>query len=698
MPDNTVLTAIKPLQYQGENLLQDKWKHFLEIIQTTLKQSGFEDPASSNELLLYSFNHPFPAITAILSCITAIRNTFNEIAPDTKLPFHVILHLCQPDEIKIPAKNPDAEIWELLKPQIIYITRPLKSNWEVLMAQKQFPACTFKNEGEGLFELKISKDAEIRTETLLPFRSLPVQGDLKECFYCGMKTHQPGACPSKLLTMAFNGLNAVGYLPFDQINMIFKKVFSDQEKILNKLVGDINPTQVRKDPELAVYLAFLDITRAYQVRFLWNMSFSGYMKWEGAFKAEKMTLDNRNMQLGLDCLRVRQYPQAEELLLKECKHKSPKRFYAMIGRAFIALEKGRLADMRTLLSQASDQATQEKERIYVALLLARYYDLYDENWRSKDILRNAIAIKPDCLETNYQKILLDVKGSFTEDAFQQLRTLMTGQKSLFMTMLLDPALIPIQTKVENILITQYHTLTHNAENTLAQARNDLNDLQLWFENDDEQFLANLKTLELLTKRFERKSYFDVYDVEHKSHALLASGKSLREQKLNTLFEQVNKAVAKWTGFHNFWLNYEFPSFFSTFHDRLMPLKNDLQRAQALAKKSQGHTYREAVRLLREVNAAFVRLEPLHNRMNGVSLFIKGVILFAKKIIISEIGLTLLAVLTAFGLDMLPKDTMLSSLTTLTGSPIFQKKALLFISLVLAPFLALSWTIRDLTKA
>jgi len=49
--------------------------------------------------------------------------------------------------------------------------------------------------------------------------------------------------------MEFSGMESLGYLPFDQINMVFKKVFTNQESVLNKLIGDIKPAQVRKDPE-----------------------------------------------------------------------------------------------------------------------------------------------------------------------------------------------------------------------------------------------------------------------------------------------------------------------------------------------------------------------------------------------------------------------------------------------------------------
>jgi len=695
--DVNILTAIKPLPYQGMNLFDEAWDTFVESLIRLLKESGFQHQNSSNELIIFTFPNENSAISVVLAVINTLRKQFKQIKPDIKLPLQCIIHLNE-NKDNLPAIfTSDAEDWEMLEMETIYVTRSLKSKLEILLARQQLPPCTMNNVGNGLFELQLTGDANFPNEGILAFRKLPIQGSGKPCFYCGMQSHTPAECPSKFLSMNDNGLELVGYLPFKQLNIIYKKTFTSTDKIVNQLAAGIPPQKMRKDPCLIVYVAFMDISRIYQLRFLWNISFSVYNKWESIFNSDKLALDNKNLQLGLDCLRVKQYGRAEELLLKECHHKSPKRFYATVGLAFLALERGRLADMKNHLGIASNLAVQEKERLYVAMLLAKFYDLNNETWKARDLIKNTLAIKNDCQELLYSKVQLEVRGSFKESAFQLLRSLMMDQRQLYMTVLLDPLLYSIQTKVENILLAQYQTLAHSAQTNLAQARDEINELKLWFTGKAPEMKNDCQILQNLEKSFVRKSYFDVLDVAGKAKALHSSTKSMREKKLNELYDQANVVLAKWNGYYHFWTSYQFPNFFKNFHQHLLPIKKKISLIRALAKKNSGGPYRQAVHLLKEVDDALQKIEPIYHRMNWVSLLFSGGLIFCKKIFIVEIVLAIICIVAAIILGSLPADSPLSSLAALTATPWFQKKFGLFIALLVAPFIALMLTMQKMTK-
>lgn len=699
MSDNIkILAAVKPLAYQGEIELQEKWADFQESLQTLLQQSGFEDKASAEDLLLFNYSHPVAAISSIFTTLKKLKEDYNEVAADGKAPLLFVIHQVQQGEFKTPLHNPNLSFWGLLKPENIYITRALKPTWEILTNKKQLPDNSIIHEGEGYYRLQFAENIDIRAETLLSFRSLPVQGTGKECFYCGMKTHQASACPSRLLSMEIDSIGESGYIPFDKINMIYKAVFSNQDKYSKILAAGIKPGDIRKDPGLLIYLSFFDIHRIYQHRFLWHMAFSALAKWDASFSAKKTKIDNANLQLGLDCLRVHQYAQAEELLTRESQARAPKRYYATIGLAFLALERGRLADMRNHLEMAGNLAIQEKERIYTALLLSRYYDLNNEAWKARDLIKNILTIKHDCQETLYRRIQLEVRGNFTEDAFQQLRGLMSGQRSFYMAVFMDPALLPIQAKVESVLSSQYQALIHNARTNLVNAENDMTDLKLWLDDNDPQMKANLQTLENLRKRFERKSYYDVLDVDTKSKALLSAGKQLREQKLNMVYDTADKLLAHWNGYYNFWKRYKFQSLFKQFYQDLVPLKKKLQQTQALAKQNQGESYRQAIKQLEDIQASLSALKATYERMNTVTLIATGACIFAKKLLISEVAVVILAVVIGVTLKVIPETTFLSSLTSLVNDPWFQKRAIIFLTILFSPFIAFSWTLADMNRA
>ncbi|VAW41554.1 hypothetical protein MNBD_DELTA03-1784 [hydrothermal vent metagenome] len=694
--ENLILAAIMPLPYQGAKLLAGAWPAFSRQLNNLLKESGFKASDSSAELLFFSFPNPTAALKAVLGTFVKLRHDHKKLSGKS-LPLKCVMHLVTPRDSRPALLTPGDEHWDILNQETIYVTRPLKNQIELLLTRRQFPACKLKNEGSGLTALIFPEQGKISARQILAFRSLPIAGSGRPCFYCGMRWHLPADCPSKALKMANNGLQEAGYLPFKQINILYKKAFAEPQKMAHILTAGIRQTQIRKDPLLAVYTAFFDINRVYQPRFLWNITFSVYNKWESIFKTDKTNLDNNNLQLGFDCLRVKEYGRAEELLLRECNHKAPKRFYAVLGQAFLALERGRLADMRNHLELASNFAIAEKERIYVSLLLSRYYDLNDENWKARDLIKNAFTIRADCQDLLYRKVQLEVKGNFKEQAFQILRSLMVDQRRLYMIIMMDPELLHIQAKVEDILQAQYQTIANAAGENLTRAREEINDLSGWFEKEDKEMEVNIQTLANLEKMMLRGSYFDCLDTAARAKALYAAGRRMRENKLNELYDQASREMTRWKGYYNFWLSYQFPAFFTKFHRQLLPVKKKINTIIKLAKRNQAEPYRQAVGLLTEVKEAIKGLEPMYTRMTWLNVIFSGGLIFGKKLIVAELALAAVAMAIVFIAGLIPDSSSLKGLAALLSDPLFLKKAKVIIPVFIAPLLALIMTVRRMGK-
>ena len=697
MDNISIIAAIRPMNYKGHELLGERWPKCVSALRTALQQNGFEDPDTTDSLLLFAFNHPSSAITSIVGAIGKIRNEYNVKDPAQKLPLQIVLHLVEPNDHLPALRNPDAEMWEDLRPESLYITRPLRSLWSHLMAGKDTGGCVLKDHSRALTRLVFTAKKEIRHQTLLAFRTLPLGGGHKECFYCGMHNHTPPNCPSKFLDMRISGLTMAGYLPFERLNMLYKKVFSAPEKLINELAAGLPPEELRRRDDLKVLIAYLDLNRVYQPRFLYNLTFCVYSKWDSVFSPDKIKVDNKNLHLGLDCLRVGQYGRAEELFVKEAAPNAPKRFYATAGLALLALENGRSADMRTHLEMLGNIALQEKERLYATLMLSKCYELTDEEWKARDIIKNAASIKGDCVETQYRRIQLEVKGNFTETAFQQLRGMMSDDRDLYMTVLLDPKLAPIQGKVEDILSTQYHTLRHAAEENCNAAAVEVEHCRDWFGDGEEKVKENLAALETLQKALARGSYFDMLDVAAKARALSSAAKQLREEKLNELYEATDRLQVRWNGYFNFWRGYPFAFLFKSFHGRLLPIKERLARLRQLAKKGGGEEYRQAVALLKKAAQEMRRLRPQIRRMQLANLFLGSVVVFAKYLAIIEAVVIGVSVVAAIGLGLVPAHGSLAGLGRLAADPMFQRKFMFVATVIVAPFVALAISFRKIGR-
>ncbi len=693
METGSILLAIRPLHYQGQQLLKEAWSPFCNGLRETLRQNGFEEDDSGEALLLFTFPHPCAAITAVVNRLRAARQALRDQLHEQPFPLQIIVHLNQGEGKNISYRNPDAGLWEMLPLETIQVTKPLRAVWDGLMAQRALPPHTLENEDGGLFSLKMEHDDDLTVEALLPSRELPVQGPEPPCFYCGMRRHRPGQCPSKLLLMEHNGLAATGYLPLSQLRAVHAKVFSRPESITGLLSAGGDPSQVRKNPGLMILTAFFDLNRVYQLRFLWNIGFSRYSKWQSVVVTKSAAADNKNLQLGLDCLRVGKYGPAEEFFGQEYHSKSSKKFAAAIGLALAALEQQGLAAMRSYLEVAKTMASQPKERIYIDLLLTRFYDLAGETWKSRDIIKNTVTYQEDCPEAIYRKLQLEAKGSFTAEASQLLRTLLLDHRAFFIAALIDPTLAPISSKIEDLLVSQFEGFMSSAQGLLAQASQEITALKLWFPAREPELEANSATLEKLTQRLDRQSYFDAIDVEHKTKSLLNASRQLKERKLNELYDQIARAKKQVAEGLCFWLDYRYQVFFRDYSRRLLPLDKDTQDALKLAKANEGSSYLKAVELLARTEQALKTLTGRREQMQWVALLLDSGISFVKKLAILELAGALLAVSLAAGISKVAGETG-GELGKLVSDPLFQKKALLFTGLVLAPLLALSWTAAE----
>ncbi|MBU0908560.1 MAG: hypothetical protein KJ717_03265, partial [Proteobacteria bacterium] len=352
--NNTILLAIRTLSYQGGKILGSRWLPLIDAVRQILAKSGFEQPESSDELLLFTFPNPFLALISLLEGLESVKVEHGWQESQGALPVQTVIHLLEKEDALPQIQQTSASEWDMLQQETIYLTRSLMRNWKELTAGRELPEHRFEDEGSGFFQMVISGTATLRKVELISYRSLPVHGKLKECFYCGMTSHTPANCPSKFINMKIRGMEHIGYLPFEELNSLYKKIFPDYSACSNKCAAGIKPAQLRQDKELLIFVAYLDLNRMYQLRFLANTAFCLNTKWEGQDSTDKINIDSRNLHLGLDCLRVGQFAQAEELLTRESKKREGKQFYATVGLAFWALELGRAKDMGHYLERAKN--------------------------------------------------------------------------------------------------------------------------------------------------------------------------------------------------------------------------------------------------------------------------------------------------------------------------------------------------------
>ncbi|MCJ7600004.1 MAG: hypothetical protein MUO63_00725 [Desulfobulbaceae bacterium] len=693
--NNTILLAIRTLSYQGGKILGSRWLPLVDAVRQALAKSGFEQPESSNELLLFIFPNPFLALISLLEGLESAKTEHGWQESLGALPIQTVIHLIEEEDTLPQIQQTSASEWDLLLQETIYVTRPLMRNWKELMAGRDLPEHRFEDDGGGFFQMVIAGKAALHTVELFSYRSLPVHGKLKQCFYCGMTSHTPANCPSKFISMEVRGMDQLGYLPFEDLNSIYKKIFPDYFACSKKCAAGIKPAQLRQDKELLVFVSFLDLNRIYQLRFLANIAFSLNAKWDALDNTGKIKIDSRNLHLGLDCLRVGQYGQAEELLSRESKKKEKKggkQFYAAVGLAFCALEQGRAKDMGHYLERAKTIASQEKECLYSHLLLSRYYELHNDSWKAKEAINNAIIINAVAWECQYRKIQLNVRSGFDEGDLKQLRVLMLGHEEIFMTALMDPLLLPVQGLVNDLAIEHMQYLRQEAAKNMAMAEAESAELRYWFDEKDPFIEENSRVLNELREQYQKETYYDLLDVLERAKGHAYSCQRIQKTKIEELEARKKDFENNLKQYQDFWQGYEYKNYFNTFQQSLFSVIKALHETPALIARQQGQAYRAAVNLLDQVEISLSSMQEMQGKMISTRLLLNSVKLFVKKLILSELSLLSAGFVVFMVLPMLLSNTSYASLNNILSDPLLQKKSLLISTFFLAPFLAIIWTL------
>lgn len=692
--DHSSLLAIRPMSYQGEQVLHELWPAFLQALRKLLVQVGIEAPDSTAELMLIYFDEPFTALSTFFENLESLKKPHWQ-AGWGAVPIQVILHLHRKKDPPVEFGEATAPIWNVVQQETLHVTRALKLQWNHLFAGKKMPAHQFTDAGDGLFQLQFSGDLrELKRERLFTGRFLAAKGTSSECFYCGMTNHAPAQCPSKQLTMETRGLNLVGYLPLPKIDSLFKRAMAEQKKMTELLATNIDAAQIRSDPALQVYVAYFDMYLIYQPRFLAYSSFSLLSSWDGGGKADRVKIDSRNLHAAFDCLRVGQYKQSFDFFKAESHALGGKQFYATVGQAFVALERGRIADVVHFLQMANSTASTEKEKIYINLLFARFHKLAGQHWKAEQLVSSIANLYVDCPEVQYSLIQAKVHEGLGQQQMQLLRKLAAGDRRYFMISLMDPALLSADSMVENVLSGLLEQKNKEAGENLAEAQEVWVELQTWFgEEEDDDLRTNLTMLANLEEQFRRRGVYDVLDVADRAKSLSMACPRLRETRLEELNTQVDAAAIAWSDYNTFWLEYPYPSFFQDFKDFLFAGKRKFVEARSVASESLA----KARARLKAGQDQVELLNGLIDRMLKVKLALNTLAMFFKKLVLVELVFSVIAFLSLPIVTIGLLGVIDPDIVQLVKSPEFQKRCMVVLSLFLAPFFALALTIRSMSE-
>lgn len=460
------------------------------------------------------------------------------------------------------------------------------------------------------------------------------------------------------------------------------------------LAAGISPGQLRKDHLLRVYVSYFDLNKVFQPRFLAGIAFTSHHQGEGPDRPEAIAANHSSLFLGLDCLRVGQYHQAEGFFIKESRQPRGQQLYATIGRGLVALEQSRFHDMDHYLGSALNSAIANKDRAYVFLLLYRHYRLQNDHWKAAHSLDNIHSFDRENTEVAYRQIQLAVAAGSSQETVTRIRALVANHKIYFMHVLLDPELLPIQETVENVLQSRLQNQRLEAEESLARARAVAAETAPWLKPEENDLRELGDDLALLEQQEQQQSYYDLIDIAAKAHQLSQRCYRLQEARIDALHERLATTGKRLAGCEAFWHRYPYQAFTPEFNQHLEDLRELTSRASHDGRKSlTGAGYRVLLDALEDSEDKFKRLRELTLRMAWVRNLFNAGKQFIRSLLVVEITLISLTLVLLTALLLLSADSPAASgLAEGLRDPTVQKRILTMVTLILAPLLALIHTL------
>ncbi len=683
-PKETILLVVHPLAYQGARRFAD-WEELVDLLRERLRRTAIELPGSTRLLLLFSFNHPRTALACVTEIFSAIKRRFpRDKHPDAPLPVQVIVHVRRRDGGGEPFLDPNADLWTRLAPGAMHVTSALRYRWEALMADENLPPHHFEQAAPGLFRLEIAEGATITAPRLFPHRHLLHKGSHKPCFYCGMRQHPPGACPSRQLPPQAYALSILGHLPVGEIGDRLHRALTDPKPHIDRIKAGVQPQDLRHDADLAVYVGYFDCFRIFQPRFLMAAAFTPGSRWTVAC-SERLKIDNHNLHVGLDCLRVGNHGRAEELFEKEYGKTAGKHAFALIGLALTALERGRTQDMATYLDRARSMAQTEKERIYAGLLLGRYYLLVaPDYYKAKETAELVRKTRPDCPDSRYLDILVEVQKRVEPHTLETLRKLLRDEPEFFLTAMLDPFLTPVEGFVEEMQHGLLADLQQRADHALGEAKRACDDLAGWLPADDDRLAEQRRTVASLEEERQQHSYYGLLEVESIANGVTQGCQRIVREVLAERRKRLRETIDRYDKLLAYWKQYPYPMFFRRCVHLLHESRTLLTEAQAALEQEKGKEFRRAGELIDQAARLLDAFADKEGAMRWLQAALESGRIFGLRLLGCEIAVGLASVLLFALAPYLPLP---NGLARLADDPVLRRQTTLVAMLIFGPALA-----------
>ncbi|MBU8910446.1 MAG: hypothetical protein KOO65_04175, partial [Desulfobacterales bacterium] len=467
-----------------------------------------------------------------------LGNNLNNNKESHILPVQIIIDAgpCpETDRLASEGFNPD---WEGFRPGTVFMS---PAAYELIKKEHSLSIVPSTSPGadqpQSFHEIALDDYKQKEDELLFLYQDALGTGQNAPCFYCGSKEHAARTCPSKHLAEIAGVLNKLGYLSFDKINNIFFAYLMSSKEAKQKAVESSGES---RGQELSTSLGFYELKRVFQLRFfktIWNNKGND---WNKITEANEENDDKGGLLwLAQDSLRVSNFSQAESLL-RTCLEKYPGDYRTYCALGFLNIEKKNYLRSEQYLGKALFCTRTKPQKIFILLLLSRFYDLAGDSNNALKKIREIKFIHPFCAEAVYQEIIFKFKQGNKDAALKQLVELIQMNREYYINALIDPDLASFNNVIHLQLKILFQENRQKAQKAVYTAEKEFLTFKNFLGKADDEIKKADAVLSKIKELALTDSYFGFLDMAHLGDFLTSTFSRVMSRRKKKLINTIKK--------------------------------------------------------------------------------------------------------------------------------------------------------------
>lgn len=427
---------IRPIGTRQDKVFTKGWRSFFDRIEPILAQNKIVYQHGDDHVLMLRISALRTLARLIVDVMAVAGSPTEQVWPCQYLIMNMEGHPFSPD---LPRKM--QHVFESLEAGALYM--PLATVFQIAdprltPVESRFSLTHTKI--TDFFQIRISGENGVKRhgslDILLP--SALVSGSEAPCFYCGLRSHLPGKCPSRRLqpsNVMVSQLERFGQIGLDAMPALFqaleKKLASDMPQVLANLLMD-------KGDQATVIGALFEVNQTSQLRMMNLVWRAKGKEWPNGIE-DLREPGEELLWAAFDSMRMGNMDRAQQQI-DQCVFKAQKNYQPRLLQGFMSMERGEYKRAMGFWEEAEGLAYTSLQRSYIQFLQARLREIQGQFQDAVTLYGKALRESSRFLQARYRQAVCLIKSGFLAEAQGMLRDLVQNEPDYFSIMLLDPEL------------------------------------------------------------------------------------------------------------------------------------------------------------------------------------------------------------------------------------------------------------------